>query len=79
MKKSARIVQRNDLPNVAEPTPPRHDVIFGTIVQVFASGSKHSTESSGELSSKPPQMKNSSAIKILISSKIFYQVCKVDY
>jgi hypothetical protein len=44
------------LPKVAEPTPPRHDVIFGTIVQRFASGSKHSTESSGELSSKPPEI-----------------------
>jgi hypothetical protein len=47
----------NGLPSVAEPTPPRQDVIFGTIVQTFASGSKHSTESSGELSSKPPKIK----------------------
>lgn len=64
------------LPNVAEPTPPRHDVIFGIIVQIFVSGSKHSTESSGELSSKPPEI-----IQMHYEStwSRSYQVCKVDY
>ena len=50
--------EMHHLPRVAEPTPPRHDVILVTIVQIFASVSKHSTESSGELSSNPPEIEN---------------------
>ena len=31
--------RKEDVPNVAEPTPPRHEVMLATIVQTLASGS----------------------------------------